>query len=459
MKRIYTRTYQTPWGAQFVKPISKNGRALTVEYFRENGERITIVNTAARVITSETYEMMTEKVGAEKMPKAPAEPKGKETKDVRRKDQDKKKDLPRGRELTKAEKETKGAKPGDYDTVDRPDADKPKIDVKKQAKEPVGSAPKAGVLEDKTYHGKDVFFAFKRAGILLGEGVLSESDMNTYRWKAILKALDQANVGKETKQAILVYLDGHEVQAESFNESHGEGGYLIRNGAVGFSYLKKDVNPRPGTEGSAVNWTTNPSLAHVFASIEDAAAITKLWDQSYAVVTADNPDKKVGRVFKGKVLEYESFNEAADDSEESAVDSDLDAALDAEAEEGEDKNEVYTGQSKDDLFANLESVSKREAEKIRNLPKDTVINIVRIVGSEVDKVIPTKVIKVVQDKNNPRVMKAEVQVQGESIRIPIMKLPGIMYLKTGAETGSYFYVDQSKADVGYEPEVNYVGGR
>lgn len=367
MKRIYTRTYQTPWGAHSIQPISRNGKALTVEYFRENGERIAIVNTSARVISEETYKMMTE----ETAPKGLKEPKGgKETKDPRRKDQKKKQDLPRGRDLTKAEKEIKGAKPDSYEKGEkRRDEDKPEVGVKKQAKLPVGKAPKAGVFEnhDATYHGKDVFYAFKKSGILLGEGVLNESDMSTYRWKAILSACNQAGLSADEIRDILRHLDGHEVQ-ESFSEAS----------------------------------------------------------------------------------EFEDENPGAE------PENDAETALDLDDEENDQENEVYTGQSKDELFSNLESVSKGQTEKIQNLPKDTVINVVRIVGSEVDKVLPSKVVKIVPEG---KLFKAIVRIQGQNVKIPIMKLPGIMYLKTGAETGAYYYVDQTKADIGYEPKVNYVGDR
>lgn len=192
MHRIKNRTLQTPWGAQFIRVASKAGRALTVEYFRENQERIPMVNPIAGVITEETLKMMIGE-GEEKMPKAPKEPKGKAEADPRRKDQKKRMDLDRGRELTDAEKEV-GA--GDApEVIDFQDTDKLDPKVKSRAKLPVGKVK-----------GKS---AFKE----------SADGMATYRWKGIEKALYAAKLSSEQVQEILMHLQKSKISESNISEA------------------------------------------------------------------------------------------------------------------------------------------------------------------------------------------------------------------------------------------------
>jgi hypothetical protein len=356
MKKLYSKTLQMPHDAAYIQLASKSGSVYTVNYFRENHERISQVSPAAGVIHEDTYKHVISEA-PEPMKKVDQAPKGKATEDPRRNDQKKRQDLPRGRDLTKAEKEV-GAAHQTHPGEKRRDEDKPTVGVKSRAKEPRGKVKGENQFEG-VYLGLDP---------LLDQ--INEDDNNTlYRWQAILEAIFAAGLTEDQAREIRANLHGKEY---SLGES------------------------------------------------------------------------------------TQSFNEASPEpSGVAQVDNDLAAVAGAQSsQEGEkNKNEVYVGMDAEEAEEALDTVPKREAEKIQNLNKGVVIHVVRIRNGKVSKVIPTTVIKVVYNRPN---FYAHCRVDADQVtRIKVARDPNVVYLRQGEKTGVYYYIDRGDPSAERNPTIAY----
>lgn len=204
MKRLYKTTLQAPKDAAFINVVSKHGNALSVDYFRENKERISHVNISARVISEDTYRAMTE--APESMKKLNDFTKGNATADPRSATLKKTADLPKGRKLTKGEEVLGAGEEPHKKAEKRRDEDKPDLKAPKRAKEPKGKGAGA----------ENAFESLGYDPLLDG---LKEDDDAAYKWSKILKAMTEAGLMDDDIRAVQGYLRGHEF---SFNEARLE---------------------------------------------------------------------------------------------------------------------------------------------------------------------------------------------------------------------------------------------
>lgn len=168
-QKITNFTSSIPYGATHLEVTGKLPSGVQVEYYRPDGTYISAVSPAGRLLSEETYKKITE--------------------DPRRKDQDKKKDLPYGRNLTVGDKALGyGAEP---EVIDLTPQGPPKIEVFGKRKLYVG---KVKGTDNNVFE--------------------SVGDSTTYEWRAILEALTKAEISKEEIRSILMHLQGNEITIE-----------------------------------------------------------------------------------------------------------------------------------------------------------------------------------------------------------------------------------------------------
>jgi hypothetical protein len=195
MHKILARSVSTPTNASYVKVAKKSGRVLTLEYYTINGAPIRYnVPHSATVVTEEVYQKMV------KAPKAPTAPKP--AADPTRKDQDKKKDLPFGKNLTNAEKEEL-KRYADANELEADHQAAPVNPIKKRAKVPVGTARGKGADTERP------------------KGVKEANDGSQYGVEAIRRALFAAKLAEEDIKAVLLNLAGSEVVVDSVQPKKG----------------------------------------------------------------------------------------------------------------------------------------------------------------------------------------------------------------------------------------------
>lgn len=225
MKRITKILPETPFDAVFIKPLAKHGRALTVEYYNAAGLKLVHVPFGQSVIREDVYMKMTTPI---------AEPKGKAPgKDPIRKDQDKKRDLPYGRNVPKGEEEVLKMHK-DKPEVLEPDDKAPKNPVKSRAKLTVGTV--RGSQDHSLKRGKGMYE--------------SMGDETTFTWGAIHAALIRAGL-EDSVQAVMLELNGNEL---SMGDTLGEG-------KTTFSALRKRLREAPEDAQAADNFVYDPTAA------------------------------------------------------------------------------------------------------------------------------------------------------------------------------------------------------
>lgn len=523
MKKLHSKTLQMPASAAYIDIVSRTGDILTVDYFRENGERLSIYSNAARVIREDTFNAcITE--APEPMKKVDSPPKGKASEDPRRKDQKKRQDLPRGRKVTAGEK-LAGADWKKHDGEKRRDEDKPDYGIKKRAKEHRGKVKGENQFE---HLGFDP---------LLDQ--INEDDNNTlYRWQAILEAIFAAGLTEDQAREIRANLHGKEYSLGeaklSYDEFVGKGEHqwqctyelkgkhagVTRNASVQTKEkdegaAKKRIKElHPNAIPSSIKCTYK-GIKESYSDYGPGDAMRKWLDsnrQTTNSTVSDRKDSGEGDYYKvkfgftnfsarnisdaleefknfcynelgaadvqinfeetdedgnegvvsGRVyFEYHfeestrSFNEASPEQGDVAqVDNDL-AAVGAatQDQEGKKKNEIYAGQGVEEAEEKLDTVPRRESDKIQNLQKGTVINVVRMNDNKVTKVIPTTVLKVVYSRPN---FYAHCRVDAEQVtKIRIARDPSIIYLRQGEDTGVYYYLDRIGPLERDDPTVAY----
>jgi hypothetical protein len=194
MDKIYSRSATTPFDAVYVSVRGRSGadrRVLTVEYYNSAKMKVPHASIVATVISEESHQ---------KMIKAPAEPKaGKAATDPRRKDQDKRKDLPLGREVPDWEKEAMKLHTDEEPTDAENDFDKkPEIQTKH------GSRPNGTSLGGKVEKPGGSFAKAKGA---MKEGI---GDETTYTWDSIQAAMYEIGLQSTDVTNMLGALHGKE---------------------------------------------------------------------------------------------------------------------------------------------------------------------------------------------------------------------------------------------------------
>ena len=185
MHLITERNVTTPWSAHYAAVSNETNGVLTVEYYGRDKHLLSDVPYASRVMRQEAYKSLVKEPSG-----------GKPAVDKRRSDQDKRKDLPKGKNTTGIEDELLDL-PVDDPHKDFWD-DAQEVGVKKQAKQPVGKSQGGKVEKIK-------------------EGLGNE---NTYTWMTILQALNEVGVDEEQVKQLVTALSGNE-----FSNSIGESAF------------------------------------------------------------------------------------------------------------------------------------------------------------------------------------------------------------------------------------------
>lgn len=116
------------------------------------------------------------------------------------------------------------------------------------------------------------------------------------------------------------------------------------------------------------------------------------------------------------------------------------------------KNEVYPGMSLEELDNATKAIPGSQSERIEAIRRGIKIAIVRTQNGKVTKVIPSTVLGTEYSSGTTT---AKVAVGKDHYPIRIVKDPGVVFLRRGAKSGKYYFID----DAGHEgrvAKVNFV---